>query len=273
MSFLCAKLFSGLFPAHSRGRSPFFAQKSCHRDGFTLVEVMIVIVIIGILASMMAAAVNTAKEKARQTDCMSNLRQIGVALVTYRGDHAGRNPNWTSNLYPTYIDDLGVYVCRSDLNRGRGRCRPYGIEGETSKSGQKEYAETIDNDSVSRGSGTEAQNKDVVANSYMYEFSCAKCGWSVPEIEGQATWAQYKEYELRQGNDGKPYSSARLPIVRCYHHALNSRIDAHPDDNKDGKPDSGYRRFGMTINVAYAGNVTIAPLWWQGAVGPGENLD
>jgi hypothetical protein len=29
----------------------------------------------------------------------------------------------------------------------------------------------------------------------------------------------------------------------------------------------------MTINVAYAGNVTIAPLWWQGAVGPGENLD
>lgn len=266
MANQCAKLF-GLPAAPSRGRFPFFAQKSCHRGGFTLVELMIVIVIIGILASMMAVAVNTAKEKARQTDCMSNLRQIGVALVTYRGDHSGRNPSWTSNLYPTYIDDLGVYVCRSDTTRGHG-LTPEGIDA-----GMRKYSHPIDNDysgnpnTRKNDSTGPEQNGTVESNSYFYEFSNASC-----EFSSSQTWAEYKEWELREGNDGKPFSSARMPIVRCFHHAVHSKIDAHP--NSGGKPNlNRMERSGMTINVAYAGNVTIAPLWWEGAVGPGEELD
>ncbi len=241
------------------------------RGAFTLIELLCVIVIISILAAISTTGVRSAREKARQTSCMSNLRQIGVALVTYRGDHSGGNPNWISNLYPSYIDDLTVYVCRSDINRGHGRCRPYGIEGESNKSSQSNYAETIDNDSVSRSDGNGQQNSDVEANSYMYEFSCAKCGWTVPGISNP-TWAQYKEYELRQGNNGKPHSSSRMPIVRCYHHAPHSRVDAHPEAGANTGTPNRSKKFhsGMTLNVAYAGNVTIAPLWWQGAVEIGD---
>ena len=163
--------------------------------GFTLIELLVVIVIISILATISMTGIKSAREKARQTNCMSNLRQIGVALVTYRGDHSGGNPNWISNLYPSYIDDLSVYVCRSDTERGLGIIRPDSLKKYEGGTPSAKYKETVDNCSVSRGSGAEAQNDDVEANSYMYEFSCAKCGWSVPDISSP-TWAQYKEYEL-----------------------------------------------------------------------------
>lgn len=236
----------------------------CARSGFTLIELLVVIVIISILAAVSAGGVKRAKEMARQTDCMSNLRQIGVGIVAYRNDHAGRNPDWTSCLYPTYIDDLSVYVCRSDINKGRGRTRPEGIVGDASGSSQK-YPETVDNVSRSRPSD---QNSDVEANSYFYEFSSAKSPWAVPNVSNP-TWADYKEWELREGNNGQPFSSSKMPIVRCYHHALNSTVPAFPEGS-NGAPNKNGRisQSGMTLNVAYAGNVVIAPLWWQGAVGP-----
>ncbi len=124
--------------------------------GFTLIELLVVIVIISLLAAISVTGVKSAREKARQTNCMSNLRQIGVALVTYRGDHSGGNPNWISNLYPSYIDDLTVYVCRSDTTRGRG-LTPEGIDA-----GMRKYSGPIDN-VYKRSSG---QNTAVEANSY-----------------------------------------------------------------------------------------------------------
>ena len=234
--------------------------------GFTLIELLVVIFIISILATISATGIKSAREKARQTNCMSNLRQIGVALVTYRGDHSGGNPNWISNLYPSYIDDLSVYVCRSDTTRGHG-LTPEGVDA-----GMRKYRNPIDNDS---SSNPNSRNKDgtsgcqtslVEANSYFYEFSNAKCDFSPSK-----TWAEYKEWELREGNGGKPFSSSKLPIVRCFHHAPYSKVDSYPYQSS-GVPNKGDRiqRTGLTLNVAYAGNVTIAPLWWQGAVEIGD---
>ena len=238
--------------------------------GFTLIELLVVIVIISILAAISVTGIKSAREKARQTNCMSNLRQIGVALVTYRGDHSGGNPNWISNLYPSYIDDLPVYVCRSDTERGLGIIRPDSLARYEGGTPSTKYKETIENCSVSRGSGSEAQNSDVRANSYMYEFSCAKCSWSVPGIT-DPTWAQYKEYELRQGNNGKPFSSSKMPIVRCFHHAAYSSVDQFPEGTGGAaNKNASTMKSGLTLNVAYAGNVTMAPLWWQGAVEIGD---
>jgi prepilin-type N-terminal cleavage/methylation domain-containing protein len=234
-------------------------------SGFTLIELLVVIVIISILATISVTGVKSAREKARQTNCMSNLRQIGVALVTYRGDHSGGNPNWISNLYPSYIDDLTVYVCRSDTTRGRG-LTPEGIDA-----GMRKYSGPINN-VYKRSSG---QNTAVEANSYFYEFSSSTdCPFTMHFKDGGSKkpkdWKEYKEWELREGNGGKPFSSSRLPIVRCFHHAPYSKIDSYPFSDSGVPSKTSVVRTGLTLNVAYAGNVTIAPLWWQGAVEIGD---
>jgi prepilin-type N-terminal cleavage/methylation domain-containing protein/prepilin-type processing-associated H-X9-DG protein len=51
--------------------------------GFTLVELLVVIAIVGILLALLMPAVQAARESARKTQCMSNLRQIGIALDQY----------------------------------------------------------------------------------------------------------------------------------------------------------------------------------------------
>lgn len=62
------------------------------RNAFTLVELLVTIAIITILVSMLLPAINLVRGSARQASCMSNQRQIGVALMAYAGDWDGVTP-------------------------------------------------------------------------------------------------------------------------------------------------------------------------------------
>ncbi|MCW3060774.1 MAG: prepilin-type N-terminal cleavage/methylation domain, partial [Capsulimonas sp.] len=56
-------------------------------DGFTLIELLVVIAIIAILAAILFPVFAKAREKARQTTCASNLRQLGLAMLQYVQDN------------------------------------------------------------------------------------------------------------------------------------------------------------------------------------------
>jgi len=97
-------------------------------NGFTLIELLVVIAIIAILAAILFPVFAQAREKARQTACLSNNKQIGTGLMMYVQDYDETYPcinrglitgnttayymMWTSQVYP-YIKNTDVFQCPS----------------------------------------------------------------------------------------------------------------------------------------------------------------
>jgi prepilin-type N-terminal cleavage/methylation domain-containing protein/prepilin-type processing-associated H-X9-DG protein len=100
-----------------------------NRRAFTLIELLVVIAIIAILAAILFPVFAKAREKARQAACMSNLHQIGLAVMQYTQDYdelypcefivTGLSPktesDWSVEIMP-YVKSYGVFVCPSNPN-------------------------------------------------------------------------------------------------------------------------------------------------------------
>ena len=99
--------------------------------GFTLIELLVVIAIISILAAILFPVFATAREKARQTSCASNVKQIALAMIQYANDYDDVYPaivhntspdsgahyyqtiGWAMQTYP-YLKSYQVYACPDD---------------------------------------------------------------------------------------------------------------------------------------------------------------
>lgn len=99
------------------------------QSGFTLIELLVVIAIIAILAAILFPVFAQARESARSTSCLSNMKQLGLALRMYSQDYDETNPNirladysggccnqdliWKNVVMP-YIKNKPVFACPSN---------------------------------------------------------------------------------------------------------------------------------------------------------------
>ena len=120
------------------------------QKGFTLIELLVVIAIIAILAAILFPVFAQAREKARQTTCLSNMKQLGLGFMMYLEDYDETYPEtcdwahtWATNprlgtycgAIETYVKNQKIFKCPSAQHLGDAEHPPYCFDNSYAPNG------------------------------------------------------------------------------------------------------------------------------------------
>jgi hypothetical protein len=140
---------------------------------FTLVELLVVISILGLLSSLLAPAITSARSKAESSACLSNLRQIGISIWLWIPEHG--------NIFPPIENDpkKPIYGKDDDAKTLYETLQPYGMRLKTLAcpsdlhSGGKSVLVSANDAAIGQQSSGQASGLTAGQNSYFAKYGCS----------------------------------------------------------------------------------------------------
>jgi prepilin-type N-terminal cleavage/methylation domain-containing protein len=243
------------------------------RRGFTLLELLVLVLIMAVAASLALVAINRSKRSSQGGTCMSNLTQLHKAFVLFDQYHDVQREDYPLRL--TYLrtgsprtggkfaSEDRLFQCPADKNHGEKGSKP--------PNAAKRYEE-LDEGPGMGAVGDPPCSGDAPFCSYLYEFSGAKCSWWKTEMlkgndgftavdtcggengmpDGKVSWQEAKFYQLEHGDSYQEtgYPRTWFPILRCFWHTQSP-------DAADGSKDQ------EILNLAIDGNFFVSGVEWE----------
>ena len=188
------------------------------RTGFTLIELLVVIAIIAILAAILFPVFAKAREKARQTTCASDEKQIALSFMQYVQDYdeafppafvAEENPGgtyWPKRVYP-YIKSAQVFTCPDDSGpntiQASLAAEPNAGTGTTTDYQFQSYGMNLDLNTLN-SAGTGATGIKLAALNYPSEL-CLVAEDFCQKVDGQNYGGYFAGYKKPTTPVGAPY--------------------------------------------------------------------
>jgi len=209
------------------------------RHGFTLIELLVVISIIAVLAGMLLPAISLVRKQARQVNCSSNLRQLGISIEVYKQENNSSFPESLRSLFDPNLAGLlepgeaRILICPADPFRGLGKgSDKFNRSGMTTELLDELWVPEQPCSYLNEVSGVEITDAQLSWFGPAAAISAlSPTPTSFNPTPTRCTWWQAKAHQQKSGypdtTDPTSWPLSNFPMIRCYWHedwsATNSR--------------------------------------------------